>query len=415
MYCSKCGAQLTDDSMFCSVCGAPCSTEQPVSPAAANQQSAPLPSTVPGGYYEMQFARIAAGEKPKFNWAAFFLGPFHQLYHGSIKRFKNTYLPYMIATAVLYLVQMALTFFSSLTSTLVIAALTGIIWLLLWVWALVLAVGNGRRCNSCLYEQTGGKASAVPKYKKPVLILIAVIVAYSILLTAVSTIVARMKMESWMNSINDSISQDPENADLWLGSSESEGGNTTQQDTPVSPWLLGPDENYWQGAWQETTSGLATTFELMTSGVIDLEDEEVTEEGYSVYLCWDGEVERRIVVTPDGSQLTEYIPSAIGGLIASAIYERPQEPTESSLPAEFWGIYQPVEGGFYTGESMVLDAFRVGLYPYEVIEQQGNEWLIQTGNGIESMEYWVSMEEDGTLLARYNAPGSTTLIYEPLQ
>ena len=64
---------------------------------------------------------------------------------------------------------------------------------------------------------------------------------------------------------------------------------------------------------------------------------------------------------------------------------------------------------------MVLDAFRVGLYPYEVIEQQGNEWLIQTGNGIESMEYWVSMEEDGTLLARYNAPGSTTLIYEPLQ
>lgn len=415
MYCSKCGAQLADDSRFCSACGAPCNPQQQtVQEAPVNQQTIPVPEVPANGYYEIQFARIAAGEKAKFNWAAFFLGPFHQLYHGSIKRFQKTYLPYMIAAAALYLVQMIATFTTSLTGTLMVTALAGILWLALSIWALVLAIGNGRKYNACLYEQTGGNAAAVPKRKKPVCVLIAAIVVYGILLTAVSAIGTRMMMESWMDNINDSMTQIPEEIDPWLDSSEPEENSTVQQDTPVSPWLLGPDENYWQGAWQETTSGQVTTFNRMTSGIIDLQDETVDENGYSVYVYSGGELERRIAVTPDGSQLTEYVPSYAGGMIAAAMYERPQEPTESSLPDEFWGIYQPVEGGFTARESMVLDAFRAGLYPYQVIGQQGEEWLIQTGGGIESEEYWVSMEEDGTLLARYNAPDSPTLLYEPL-
>lgn len=128
MYCSKCGAQLADDSRFCSVCGAPCNPQQQTVPkASANQQTTPVPDTPANGYYEVQFARIAAGEKAKFNGAAFFLGPFHQLYHGSIKRFQKTYLPYMIAAAALYLVQMLATFTTSLTGALLVTALAGIL------------------------------------------------------------------------------------------------------------------------------------------------------------------------------------------------------------------------------------------------------------------------------------------------
>ena len=44
-----------------------------------------------------KFADIAAGGRGRFNAAAFFLGPFHQLYRGCYKRFARTYLPYWLA------------------------------------------------------------------------------------------------------------------------------------------------------------------------------------------------------------------------------------------------------------------------------------------------------------------------------
>lgn len=63
-------------------------------------------------YYAREFADIAAGGRGRFNAAAFFLGPFHQLYRGCYKRFARTYLPYWLA--LLAVLGVSLSFFGKL-------------------------------------------------------------------------------------------------------------------------------------------------------------------------------------------------------------------------------------------------------------------------------------------------------------
>ncbi len=90
MYCRKCGAQLDDDSAFCSVCGTSCAEERELetgesalpqenSPPQPQKSAQPVGGDVPrhtgrNPYYEAEFQKIQAGEATKFNWAAFLLG-----------------------------------------------------------------------------------------------------------------------------------------------------------------------------------------------------------------------------------------------------------------------------------------------------------------------------------------------------
>lgn len=338
MYCSKCGAQLTDDSVFCSACGAPCNPQQQPVSAPANQQSTPMPPAAPGGYYEIQFARIAAGEKAKFNWAAFFLGPFHQLYHGSTKRFKKTYLPYMITAAALYLVQMIATFTTSLTGALMVTALAGILWLALSVWALVLAIGNGRKYNACLYEQTGGNAAAVPKRTKPVCILIAAIVAYGILLAAVSAIGARMMMESWTDSIKDSMTND----DLWIQdeSMTEVSGNKgelsdSQYTTELGNGVQVLTDEPWTGAWISATNGCTTWNDIITMDAYLGESTENPDGSWTllVYDMMDDTLKDGYTLSADYMRLERMGDS-------EGIWSRPNfEDAAAPLPEEYYGVY----------------------------------------------------------------------------
>ena len=176
MFCTHCGAQIDEDSKFCPICGAACilepvseemhaskeitdvevSSNSQISDDYSDERIDILPdagkapalqpisvadtSHLQSTYYTAEFAKIAAGQKSKFNWAAFFLGPFHQLYHGSIRLFKKTFLPYMIAM----LVTMAVGQISTLitlatfsTGALILTIVTVLLYLITSVWALI--------------------------------------------------------------------------------------------------------------------------------------------------------------------------------------------------------------------------------------------------------------------------------------
>ena len=219
MYCSKCGAKLDDDSAFCPNCGTPCTSEDQAAPLppvvkteekiAQKPSEAKVPQTSAGpaanSYYAGEFARIAAGQKSKFNWAAFFLGPYHQLYHGSTRLFKKTFLPYLIVVTILFVVGqigtfMALSSFS--IGSMVLTLISSVLLVAASVWALVLLIFNGRTYNRKLYEQVQGRAEDVPTRLKPALILLVGYAAAMILVSAlISVIGGKMVSNAWMENL----------------------------------------------------------------------------------------------------------------------------------------------------------------------------------------------------------------------
>ena len=81
MFCPRCRHLLPEQARFCPVCGA----------AVAGS----LPP-----YYEQEFRSIAAGNPGRFNFAAFFLGPFHAVYRGLWPRFWKLYFPWLLVMGI---------------------------------------------------------------------------------------------------------------------------------------------------------------------------------------------------------------------------------------------------------------------------------------------------------------------------
>ena len=187
--CVKCGAEVEDENKFCTSCGMPIKAEndsmsvesQPpeTAPEAAPEtapEAAPetAPETAPQQYrtnpplyYQAEFTRIKAGKAAKFNWAAFFSAPMHQLYYGRITRFYKTFLPYTFFSIAL-LVMFILIFSAQDVSEHERLEVVGILCLLaavLLICGLVLCILNGAQANMELYAQTQGDARKLPKNK----------------------------------------------------------------------------------------------------------------------------------------------------------------------------------------------------------------------------------------------------------
>lgn len=418
MYCSKCGAQLDDDSIFCPNCGTSCTSAEPtelfsvgvkteekaVQESPVNKVSATSAASS-ASYYAEEFAKIAAGQKPKFNWAAFFLGPYHQLYHGSVKLFKKTFLPYMIATVVLMvlgeisvLVTLATFSIGALVSTIIAALL----YLVMSVWALILFISNGKKYNQRLYEQVEGRAEDIPAQKKTALLTFGTYTGIIILIAIlISVIGSKMVTNAWMSDLpmdNGDVQTDSsyfiENDDNSTDGSGNEVGND-------SPWLLAEDENFWEGAWQNTTTGQVTTFARFAGGIAYFDDGHIDENGnYVVYVMSPGEIEdekeAQLLVSSDGKSLMYYIPSNIGGMIASDAFERPTAAQDGSLPSELWGNYS-YSSGPERDDALTVDAFRINDNPYFNGHQESDVWVVETGNGIEGWSERLTLLPDGRL------------------
>ena len=204
MYCSKCGAEIENGAAFCSSCGTPvvrtASGQKDVQPTGELHTEAPKQEPVKGpapahqakAYYVTEFEKLEAGKRSKFNWAAFLLGPYHQMYHESRELFRKTFLPCMIVSFVVLLVVTAATVIGLQTLNLValgIAGAAGLISGLLGVWALILSILYGKNCNQKLFLQVGGKAENIPQnHKKAIklaVLYLVVILVLQILPTAV--------------------------------------------------------------------------------------------------------------------------------------------------------------------------------------------------------------------------------------
>ncbi len=237
------------------------STAAALAAAASRLQSgAASASGAPANnYFAAQFARIAAGEKPKFNWAAFFLAPFNQLYHGSTQVFKKTFLPYFLVMCLLGLAGQIAASATLATFSLGALAVTGVLSLASFgvgVWGFVLCILNGKNYTKKLYDQTQGRAEAVPTLKSPVAVLLGALAAWGVVLGIVSAAGAKSAADAWMDDLNGAyLEEDADWEESWEEEWDDEAysDDTDAGDTPVSV----PE----QDSWLDLTALPQTDFE----------------------------------------------------------------------------------------------------------------------------------------------------------
>lgn len=178
MFCHECGSKLSEGALFCQKCGAKVliesSANQPLeahvitektpikvinnTSGTVNEQTEQAynnekqDNRVYGDdikpYYREQFARIASGEKAKFNWAAFLLGPLNQLFNGCTKIFCRTFLPVYIALLANSLIGMVATQIFNFT----LIAVSSVLSIVIALWSLVLSIINGFKFNEWYYK-----------------------------------------------------------------------------------------------------------------------------------------------------------------------------------------------------------------------------------------------------------------------
>lgn len=147
MFCCKCGTQLPEDALFCQKCGTK------VVQKNADQQPANLPEEKTYGdnikpYYREQFDKIAAGQKPDFNWAALFLNGWMQLYNGCTGIFCKTFLPLLIASFTVSLVSVL----GALHFNPVLIGITTFLSVVLSIVGIALSIINGLKFNEWFYR-----------------------------------------------------------------------------------------------------------------------------------------------------------------------------------------------------------------------------------------------------------------------
>ena len=179
MFCYKCGSKLTEGALFCQNCGekvlvGDCDNKSTEATAITDRISIKEESSIYSAtvneraeqvydnekqdkgvygnyiklYYREQFERIASGEKPKFNWAAFFLGGWIQLYHGCTGIFCRTFLPLLIA---LFMVEM-ISLVSILNFNLALLTISLVLGLVVGLGSVALNIINGFKFNKWYYQ-----------------------------------------------------------------------------------------------------------------------------------------------------------------------------------------------------------------------------------------------------------------------
>lgn len=258
MYCLKCGYQIPAGAAFCPNCGAKvqaAKTEpvQPVSDAAEKAESAspaskaaaqpepvqsasetaaqpetspssgpsvpPVPQPVPDNpqpagdpltaivgkradYYLAEFKKIDAGQKSRFNWAAFLLGPMMCFYRRSWELFKKYFLPVYIALLVSSLVLMV--GMSSLNGPVAVVGI--VLALAAGIWGWVNAVRFGRNFNRDYYTHCKQQlAKPVSERKsgtsiKNIVLFLLALTGVEIVLSVVVGLLAMLMLSATLNS-----------------------------------------------------------------------------------------------------------------------------------------------------------------------------------------------------------------------
>ena len=179
MFCTNCGKQLEEGSKFCPGCGTPVAQgyQDPSGhpsaeerPTVQEQQHAPdTLETVIGrnaAYYLREFEKADAGEKTKFNWAAFFFGPFFCIYRKCGGLFKKYFLLPVIllaASGIVTAIGIAVFSFGAMLAGSILSAAAS-----LWIFFSCILLGKkfnaiyAVRCRSVLSAGTQNKYGTSP-------------------------------------------------------------------------------------------------------------------------------------------------------------------------------------------------------------------------------------------------------------
>lgn len=234
MYCLKCGYKIPAGAAFCPNCGAKVQAAESARPAAVPSEAVPQSNAVPpagpsvppaasqsaqnnaqpagdplaaivgkhADYYMAEFKKIDAGQKPRFNWAAFLLGPMMCFYRRSGELFKKYFLPVYIALLVSSLVLMV--GMSSLNGP--VAVVGAVLALAAGVWGLVNAIRFAKNFNRDYYahcKQQLAKPASERKsgtsIKNIVLFLLA-LTGVEIVFSIVGGLLAMLMLSATLNS-----------------------------------------------------------------------------------------------------------------------------------------------------------------------------------------------------------------------
>lgn len=178
MFCPHCGTQLGGGEHFCPICGAAVAARLPQAPYGPYGQAPygdaygpvacqrpgypprPQKPPMPDAYYAREFEKVAAAGNGSFNWAAFFLGPWHCLYRGCVARFLKLYLPLLLVNAAVGFfaqAQLAAAVRGEGGMWYAISIACSVLCALAWLGA---GLYNGFTFNRAYYARTGGNAAA---------------------------------------------------------------------------------------------------------------------------------------------------------------------------------------------------------------------------------------------------------------
>ena len=234
MYCLKCGYKIPAGAAFCPNCGAKVQAAESARPAAVPSEAVPQSNAVPpagpsvppaasqsaqnnaqpagdplavmvgkhADYYLAEFKKIDAGQKPRFNWAAFLLGPMMCFYRRSGELFKRYFLFIYVALVVSSLV--LIVGMSSLNGP--VAVVGAVLALAAGVWGLVNAIRFAKNFNRDYYahcKQQLAKPASERKsgtsIKNIVLFLLA-LTGVEIVFSIVGGLLAMLVLSATLNS-----------------------------------------------------------------------------------------------------------------------------------------------------------------------------------------------------------------------
>lgn len=312
MFCQQCGAEMAEGAIFCTKCGTKAiqvkPSPMPASAATGNgmQQNVggsnpyvqPNQITYNGTgsdkkyygdnikpYYRAEFDKIALGQKPKFNWAAFFLGPYNQLYNGCTQLFCKTFLLTQTVVIIIALINVlaSLKFDFGLMS--IASGLMGLCSLV----QLGLQVINGMRFNEWFYQDVMENPSK--KRTKKCLWVFSICQIAAIVLLNLISIIFKPSYEDLFGDLSDYESSYEEDNQMEQ--------NQTKPSTATGPRKFAIDGDERRPMFQQFSALLYQYVDF--SGMSDEEIQSYLEHAYTQWLSGEAYTE---IVFDENYELT---------------------------------------------------------------------------------------------------------------
>ncbi|WP_288860257.1 zinc ribbon domain-containing protein [uncultured Flavonifractor sp.] len=302
MFCPKCGKELPQNAAFCPQCGVQLTQNRPHileqgSGVMANGSAIGEYVGKNQSYYLQEFGKIEAGQKSKFNWAAFLLGPAMCAY----RRCGRLFLRYFLLPMVICLIGMPLGQIGVGTFNLVLSMIGSVLVVGGGIYALVsdilFALHFNRNYRKQCLERLAASVSGKQGVSKTGLVAYYVAVLFYGIISAVIVSAVIAGFWSELSEIDDVPTYTEPDISWQISEPFSGEDDTISQPLPVEPEeptesVDGPFDSF-VGNWQDE---LGNGFGLW----IGYED-ETKQRAYAYVATAAGDFEVELTLDESGS------------------------------------------------------------------------------------------------------------------